>query len=116
MTIKPGKNIALKVPLHVWQKTCAFYRDRVGLKVIQETDDSVAFEFGGLTLWLDRVMHQSQTDIWLELLADDPKVALQQLGSPKRDELEPLHGIRGHWTSDPAGIVILVRSEKSLTG
>lgn len=112
MTIRPGKNIAIKVPSHLWQETCAFYRNRAGLKVVMESGDSIMFEFGCMRLWLDRVEHQSQTDIWLELLTDDPDAALQQLASPRRDELEPLDGVRGHWTSDPAGVVILVRANE----
>ena len=30
--IGPGKNIAIKVPLHKWQESVAFYRDRVGFR------------------------------------------------------------------------------------
>lgn len=106
--IEPGRNIAIKVPLHRWSDTVAFYRDRVGLAVRKETADSVAFAFGGMTLWIDRVATQSQVDVWLELSTDDPSAALDQLGSPKRDELEPLDGVDGHWTSDPAGVVLLL--------
>lgn len=109
--IGPGRNIAIKVPLHRWAETVAFYRDRVGLAVTRELDDSIAFAFGGVTLWVDRVERQSQTDVWLELFSDDPDKALDDLGSPKRDELEPLGGVTGHWTSDPAGVVLLVRTE-----
>ena len=109
--ITPGKNIAIKVPLHKWQETVAFYRDRVGLEPIKESADTVAFSFGPMTLWVDRVERQSHVDVWLELFADDPDRALERLGSPKRDELEPLDGVNGHWTSDPAGVVLLVRTE-----
>ncbi len=31
--MRPGKNIAIKVPLHRWVETVAFYRDRVGLPI-----------------------------------------------------------------------------------
>lgn len=106
--LKPGRNIAIKVPLYRWEETVAFYRDRVGLKERSRTDGSVAFEFGAITLWIDRVERQSQVDVWLELVSDDPDEALAQLGSPTRDELEPLENVRGHWTSDPAGVVLLV--------
>ena len=109
--IRPGKNIAIKVPLHRWDETVVFYRDRVGLEVTKELADSVCFAFGHMTLWIDRVERQSQVDVWLELLADDPDQALAKLGSPKRDELEPLDGVNGHWTSDPAGVVLLLRTE-----
>jgi hypothetical protein len=109
--MRPGKNIAIKAPLHKWHETVIFYRDRVGLRVINASAETVAFEFGSMTLWIDRVEKQSQTDVWLELFADDPDQALAQLGSPVRDELEPLDGVDGHWTSDPAGVILLVRNE-----
>ena len=106
--ITPGQNIAIKVPSFKWDDTVAFYRDRVGLKELKRTDDSVAFHFGALTLWIDRVERQSQVDVWLELRTDDPGKAMKHLGSPLRDELESLEGIDGHWTSDPAGVVLLL--------
>lgn len=109
--IRPGHNLAIKVPLHRWQATVAFYRDRVGLTELQRSDSSVAFAFGQMTLWIDRVEHQSQVDVWLELLADDPTAALTAMDSPCRDELERLEGVDGHWTSDPAGTVLLVRRD-----
>ncbi|NJM83507.1 MAG: hypothetical protein HC844_14450 [Tabrizicola sp.] len=109
--ITPGKNTAIKVPLHKWQETVAFYRDRVGLQPIRETPDTVAFALGSMTLWIERVERQSQVDVWLELFSDDADQALTHLGSPRRDELEPLDGVNGHWTSDPSGVVLLLRKE-----
>ncbi|MGP4806389.1 hypothetical protein ACSV5G_21720 [Agrobacterium cavarae] len=88
-----------------------FYCDRVGLEVVRVLDASVGLRFGTMTLWIDRVPHQSQADVWLELFADDPDAALSVLQSPRRDELEPLTAVTGHWTSDPAGTVLLVRRE-----
>ena len=111
MEIAPGKNIAIKVPLHKWEDTIAFYRDKVALKVVKELANSTGFAFGGMTLWIDRVEKQSQVDVWLELFTSDPNRALERLGSPRRDELEPLDDVTGHWTSDPAGVVLLVRTE-----
>lgn len=109
--MRPGRNIAIKTPLYRWQETVEFYRDRVGLKVVRELDDSIGFEFGTMTLWIDRVPHQSQVDVWIELFDDDPDAALARLGSPRRDELEPLTGVTGHWTSDPAGTIVLLRRD-----
>jgi len=109
--ITAGKNIAIKVPLHKWLETVAFYRDRVGLEPVWETPNTVAFAFGEMTLWIDRVERQSQVDVWLELFSEDPDQALSHLGSPRRDELEPLDDVNGHWTSDPAGVVLLLRSK-----
>jgi extradiol dioxygenase family protein len=63
--IRPGKNIAIKVPLHRYAETVAFYRDRVGLPVAREMENSTGFEFNGFTLWIDKVPHQSQVDVWL---------------------------------------------------
>jgi hypothetical protein len=111
MEIKPGKNIAIKVPLHKWPETVEFYRDRVGLRITKKLTNTVAFEFGDMTLWIDRVERQSQVDVWLELFTSDPDHALVHLRSPQRDELEPLDDVKGHWTSDPAGVVLLVRNE-----
>ena len=101
--IRGGKNIAIKVPAHRWQETIEYYRDRVGLPVRRMLTDSVGFEFGQMTLWIDRVEKQSQTDVWLELFTDNPDAAVDRLGGPVRDYLEPLEGVEGHWTSDPAG-------------
>ncbi|MEO0386859.1 MAG: hypothetical protein AAF281_04925 [Pseudomonadota bacterium] len=109
--IRPGRNIAIKVPGYKWAETIVYYRDRVGLEMVRNQPASVAFAFGEMTLWIDRVEHQSQVDVWLELFADDPDAALKKLNGPERDELEPLHEVDGHWTSDPAGTVILVRKE-----
>ena len=109
--IEPGRNIAIKVPLHKWDETVAFYRDRAKLPVVNELPNSVAFSFGSMTLWIDKVEKQSQVDVWLELLTDEPDKALQTLESPMRDELEPLDDVNGHWTSDPAGVVLLVRKD-----
>jgi hypothetical protein len=109
--VRPGQNIAIKVPLHRYDETVAFYRDRVGLPVALVKEKSTSFEFNGFTLWIDGIAHQSQVDVWLELFADDPDAAIIQLGGPRRDELEPLDGVTGHWTSDPAGTVLLVRKQ-----
>lgn len=109
--IKPGRNIAIKVPRHKWEETVVYYRDKVELKIAQESKTSVAFKFGEMTLWIDCVEHQSQTDVWLELFTDDPDNALERLKSPARDELENIEDGNGRWTSDPAGVVLLLRSE-----
>ena len=111
--LRPGRNIAIKVPLYRYAETVAFYRDRVGLSVTHTLTNSTGFGFGELTLWIDRVPQQSQPDVWLELFSDTPTEALARLGSPLRDELEALDGVTGHWTSDPAATVLLVRRDRS---
>ncbi len=50
MKIAAGKNIAIKVPLHKWAETVAYYRDKVGLPVKKELKASVGFIFGDMTL------------------------------------------------------------------
>ncbi|MFN7025921.1 MAG: hypothetical protein ACK4QP_15685 [Pseudorhizobium sp.] len=109
--IRPGKNIAIKVPVYKWEETVAFYRQKIGLEVVKELANSIGFAFGNITLWIDRVERQSQVDVWLEIFTSDPDRALEHLGGPRRDELEPLDDVNGHWTSDPAGVVLLVRKE-----
>jgi hypothetical protein len=66
-----------------------------------------------MRLWLDKVGHQSQPDIWLELLTDDLDGALMRFGDavPVRDELEPLGSLKAHWISDPAGNVLLLHQK-----
>lgn len=111
MHVKPGQNIALKIPAHLHADTVAFYRDVLRLPVLKESAEAVVFEFGSMRLWLDRVEHQSQTDVWLELTTDDLDQAtklVSDAGAPVRDQLEPLGSLRGHWISDPAGVVLLL--------
>ncbi len=107
-----GKNIAIKVPRYRFEETVAYYRDVLGLPSLGREGDSESFEFGAMRLWLDRVDHQSQTDVWLELFTDDPDAAVAHLhghGVPARDEVEPLGDFPGHWVSDPAGVIMIVR-------
>jgi len=90
----PGKNIALKVPPDEFEKSVAFYRDVIGLTVLKTTaQGSVAFEFGGKKLWVDRRPALSQAEIWLELSATGTAAAAKHLakhGVVRRDETEPL--------------------------
>jgi len=107
-----GGNIAIKVPRYRFEETVAYYRDVLGLPSLGREGDSESFRFGAMRLWLDRVDHQSQTDVWLELFTDDPDAALAYLqthGVPARDEVEPLGDFPGHWVSDPAGVIMIVR-------
>ena len=110
-----GRNIAMKVPPHVWEATVRFYRDGVGLKFIERAPTappSVGFEFGANQLWIGRVDGLSQAEIWLELLASDIQAAashLESAGIVRRDEIEPLpEGFEGFWITSPASIIHLV--------
>lgn len=110
-----GRNIAMKVPPHLWDQTVEFYRDAIGLEIIEHaptTPPSVAFEYGANQLWIDRVDGLSQTEIWLELNAPDVEAAeshLESSGVVRRDEIEPLpENFEGFWITSPASIIHLV--------
>jgi catechol 2,3-dioxygenase-like lactoylglutathione lyase family enzyme len=107
-----GRNIAMKVPPHLYEVTVQFYRDVVGLELIKKHSSSVGFEFGANQLWIDRVPGLSQAEIWLELTTNDVSAASEHLksaGVVRCDEIEPLpQGFRAFWVSSPASIVHLV--------
>lgn len=107
-----GRNIAMKVPPHLYDATVRFYRDVAGLPVIDELAPSVVFRFGANQLWIDSVDGMSQAEIWLELNTDDVPAAAARLtasGAVRRDEIEALpQGFEGFWISSPASIIHLV--------
>jgi hypothetical protein len=112
-----GRNIAMKVPPHQWEATVGFYRDVLGLPVLDgppTEPPSVSFEFGANRLWIDRVEGMSQAELWLELNASDVGGAaelLESSGIDRRDEIEALpEGLEGFWISSPASIIHLVAS------
>ncbi len=111
-----GRNIAMKVPSHLWDATVKFYRDVVGLNVIEHSQTvppSVCFEFGANQLWIDRVDGLSQAEIWLELSTLDVRAAASHCKSAdivRRDEIEPLpEGFEGFWIQNPASIIHMVK-------
>ncbi|RJF97424.1 hypothetical protein [Noviherbaspirillum saxi] len=116
MTTKPkftaGRNIALKVPPHLYEATIQFYRNVLGLKEITKHAPSVVFEFGSNNLWIDRVPGISQAETWLEVVTDDIAAASEHLkaaGVVRCDEIEPLpEGLQAFWVSSPASIIHLV--------
>ncbi len=107
-----GANIAIKCPSHTYEQTLAFYRDTLGLPLIEEEADGCIFQFGPNRLWIDRVPNLSHPDIWLELETNDTEAAASYLkinGIPRRDEVEQLReDFDGFWISDPAGVIHLV--------
>ena len=114
--IRPGKNIALKIPSSDFDATFTFYRDVVGLEPLGVADDgAVGFDFGGKYLWLDRVPSLSRAEVWLELRTDDLDAAAEQFSKHaivRCDEIEPLpDGFRGFWIKNPASLVHLVSEE-----
>lgn len=113
-----GVNIAMKVPPHEHAATVAFYRDVLGLEVIRDDPSppipSVGFAFGPNTLWIDRVAHATQAEVWLELRTDSTEAADAALaagGVVRCDPVEPLPaGLDAFWVTNPAGVVHLVKA------
>lgn len=113
-----GRNIAIKVPPHLWESTVSFYRDLLALPVVERsnsTHPTMCFEFGSCTLWVDRVDAMSQSEVWLEVRADDVTLAseyLERAGIVRRDEIEALPAdFPGFWVQSPGAIVHLVTEE-----
>jgi catechol 2,3-dioxygenase-like lactoylglutathione lyase family enzyme len=107
-----GANIAIKCPVHTYEQTVAFYRDTLGLPLIEEEADGCIFQFGPNRLWIDKVASLSQPDIWLELETNDTEAAASFLkvnGVPRRDEIEQLReDFDGFFVSAPNGVIHLV--------
>jgi hypothetical protein len=107
-----GRNIAMKLPSPLFDKTVSFYKDILRLPVLEEAASSVLFEFGANRLWLDREDHLSQAELWLEVTTDDVPAAadyLAQKGTARRDEIEALpEEFEGFWISNPANVIHLV--------
>lgn len=118
---KPGRNMAMKVPAHEYDKTVAFYRDVLGFELIpldnDETTNTIRFKFGDKVLWIDRVETVSQSEIWLEVVTDDVDAAaeyFQESDVTRCDEIEPLpEGFNGFWISSSANIIHLVTDSES---
>lgn len=119
-TFRGGNNIAMKLPKGQFEEVVAFYRDVLGMDVVEETGDiadgvaqSMSVRFGPVTLWLDRVDNYARSDLWLEVITDDVESAARHLrenGVGTQDELEPLPAdLSGHWITNPAGVTHLVR-------
>ena len=112
VTFSGSRNIAMKVPSPLYEATVQFYRDVVGLKVLEQHAPSVVFEFGGNQLWIDDVPALSQAELWLELTTNDLAAAadhLQVNNVVRRDEIEFLpEGFQGFWISNPCSIIHLV--------
>lgn len=107
-----GRNIAMKVPPHLYDATVNFYRNIVGLEPIASQAPAVGFVFGKNQLWIDRVPGLSQAELWLELVTNDVAGAskhLEAAGVVRCDEIEPLpQGLNAFWISAPASIIHLV--------
>ena len=112
----PGKNIAMKVPSHEYEKTVHFYQTILGFKQIENAPvdefESVAFEFGDKRLWIDKITGISQAEVWLEINTQDLKSAqryLEQQGCVIRNEIETLpSNFNGFWLANPSNVIHLV--------
>lgn len=118
-TFRPGRNIAMKVPSHEYDRTVRFYREVLGFNELTPPGSTaLRFEFGDKVLWLDRMPGLSQSEIWLEVVTDDLDQASEYFNEhecARRDEIEPLpDGFRAFWLSNPANIIHLV-SESEVT-
>jgi catechol 2,3-dioxygenase-like lactoylglutathione lyase family enzyme len=113
---RAGRNIAMKVPEHEYERTVAFYRDTLGFQLLAGTApgsaETTAFEFGDKVLWIDRVTTLSQAEVWLEVVAEDIDGAAEHLrrqGCLRRDGIEPLPpGFKGFWVANPSNIIHLI--------
>lgn len=107
-----GRNIAMKVPPHLYEATVGFYRDVASLEPLDNHPTHIGFWFGACQLWIDRVVGLSQAELWLELVADDVPAAAAHLaaaGVVRCDDIEPLpEGFEGFWISNPASIIHVV--------
>lgn len=112
-----GRNVAIKVPEHAFEATVAFYRDTLNLTIVYDAVGTKAFDFGPIRLWIDRMAHLAQAEMWLELIAPDTAAAGQHLaaaGVVRCDEVEKLPpDLDGFWILNPAGIVHLVCAPES---
>lgn len=117
LTFRAGRNIAMKVPSHLYEATVQFYRDVIGLPEITNNLSDVGFEFGENRLWIDRVSGLGQAETWFEIVTNDVAAAaahLKAAGVVRCDEIEPLpEGFQGFWVAGPAAIVHLVCDERS---
>jgi catechol 2,3-dioxygenase-like lactoylglutathione lyase family enzyme len=108
--------VAIKVPERQYAATLAFYRDVIGLPVLEDRADGALIDFGATRLHLDRVPQQRQSDVWFELLTDDTTAAaahLKAAGVDRCDEVEILpEGFDGFWTAAPSGIIHLMADKR----
>lgn len=113
---RPGKNIAIKVPTHEFERMVTFYKVILGLKQKDANSpdefDSIAFEFGDKNLWVDKMSGLSQAEVWLEIETEnaaEAKAYFEEQGCVIRNEIEPLpSGFNGFWLSSPSNTIHLV--------
>ncbi len=108
----PGRNIAMKLPVDVFDQTVSFYETVLGWSVEAISPGTARTVFGGGQLWFDRVEGLSQAQIWLELNVEEYETARAYLlahGTQDDPSIEPLPvDFRGFWIRNPAGLVHLI--------
>ncbi len=116
-----GINIAIKIPKSKYEKTVAFYRDILRLKVEEKPIENPTVSrthqvsFGNNVIWLDCVDNYTHSETWLQLTVPDVSEATNYLlanGVETCDELEELPE-NMHWIQDPAGTVFNLQQRKS---
>ena len=94
----------------------SFYKDVLGLKLLENHLPHIGFEFGGKQLWIDKVAGMSQAEVWLQIVTDDVPAAsayFKEAGVLRCDEIEPLPETHeGFWIADPASIVLHLGAER----
>jgi hypothetical protein len=113
--VTPGRTIAMKIPPHEFSSTVEFYRDIIGLPLVEEEAPNIVFEFGEKRLWLGEVKNISQAQIWLEIQSPDVEAVAEyprSRGVARRDEIEQLpNDFKGFWITNPANIIHLISQE-----
>lgn len=113
-----GTNIALKIPKHKYEETVRYYKEILGMQVVEEpiTNPTVSrtysVVFGPNTLWLDCVDNYTHSEVWLEINTPDVSGAMDYLaakGVTAKDEFEKIPASK-HWVTDPSGAVMIVSS------
>src|SRR5687768_12603731 len=115
-TFEGGINIAIKIPKSKYDKTVAFYKDILKLKVTEKPIDNPTVsrthevKFGPNTVWLDCVDNYTHVETWLELKTSNVAEAARYLKTKGIDTCDELEKIPEdmHWIQDPAGTVMIL--------
>lgn len=116
-----GINIAVKIPKAKYEQTLMFYRNTLGLDVVEKPIQNPTVsrthevKFGPNILWLDCVDNYTHSETWLELRTNNvpaAKAHLERNGTVMQDEFEQIpQGM--HWITDPAGTVFILGPEQA---
>lgn len=111
-SFRGGINLAMKIPAAAYEKTVRFYRETLGLPLLEEFLPHVVIQFGPNQLWLDKDEKITKSEIWLEIETPDTSAAAAHFAQHqvrRCDEIEPLPaGLDAFWIQSPAAAVHLV--------